>query len=253
MKVINKVLVVGAVITSFAPMAAVNLTIDRNISALVAHGEEVGFSITKKDSFEFENGQNQIVLRVEQLVTNLGEKEKFNSQPIVLTFEAEDVSLNVATQSPITRLEHAEAFKKNPNFLITDASGKEVSVKQDVLPASTGISRDYLKELARYNSKNSINLATATATTAAAVTVKEDSEVKPSSDGSQSTQMVEYWYDKASTSEKSEFTDWAFDNRNNSNLEAIEGSKALEMASYWFTQGSTKERKKTLAWLLEQE
>ncbi|MFA0079553.1 DUF2057 family protein [Vibrio artabrorum] len=247
MKVINKMFVIGTMLTSFAPMAAVDLTLDRNIAALVVHGEEVGFSISKADKFDFENGRNQIVLRVEQLVSNLGEKEKFNSYPIVLTFDAEDVSLNVATKSPISRKEHANAFQKNPKFVITDETGKEVQVKQDVLPVLSGISRDYVKELNRYNSMNSINLATVTTGSE-----KTKTESKRSSEANQSLQMVEYWYNKASANDKSQFSDWAFDNRNEQDLTSIEGSKPVEMASYWFAQGSVEERKKILSWLLEQ-
>ncbi|MCK6262212.1 DUF2057 domain-containing protein [Vibrio sp. ZSDE26] len=250
MKVMNNVLVVGAMFTSFAPMAAVDVILDRNISALVAHGEEVGFSISKVDKLEFGNGQNQVVLRVEQLVSNRGEKEKFNSKPIVLTFDAKNTTLNVATKSPISRVEHSEAFNRDPSFLITDASGKEITIRQDILPASSGISRDYLKELDRYNSKHSINIATATVATAAVVV-----EAKPEASlaSSKPTQMVEYWFEKASKEDKSTFSDWAFDNRKAKEVDALEGSKALEMASYWFTQSSSKERKQTLSWLLEQE
>ncbi|MEZ9231872.1 DUF2057 family protein [Vibrio amylolyticus] len=258
MKVMNKVLVVGAMITSFAPMAAVDLTIDRNIAALVANGEEVGFSFSKKERYEFENGTNQMVLRVEQLVTDLGEKEKFNSLPIVLTFDTADTSLRVSTEHKISRSDQADEFNKNPRFKITDASGKEINVKQDILPASSGISRDYVKELARYNSQNSISLTTATATATATATViaatDETKKVsKPASNESKSTQMVEYWYEKASSQDKAQFTDWAFDNRNTQDLEAVSGTKEIEMASYWFSQGTVAERKKTLAWLLEQE
>ncbi|PMJ90472.1 DUF2057 domain-containing protein [Vibrio sp. 10N.261.55.A7] len=253
MKVINKMLVVGAMITSFAPMAAVDLTIDRNISALVVNGEEVGFSFTKKEQYVFENGPSQIVLRVEQLVENLGEKEKFNSQPVVLTFDSKDDSLKVSTGYKISRTEQADDFNKEPRFIVTDKSGKEVKVKQDILPASSGISRDYLKELARYNSKNSITLPVATTAAIATNTGETQKVSKPASNDSKSTQMVEYWYEKASSQDKAQFTDWAFDNRNTQDLEAVSGTKEIEMASYWFSQGTVAERKKTLAWLLEQE
>ncbi|MGC9461785.1 YccT family protein, partial [Vibrio genomosp. F10] len=156
MKVMNRMLVVGAMITSFAPMAAVDVTIDRNISAVIANGEEVGFFVLKKSTFEYENGQNQIVVRAAQLVDKQGEKEKFNSHPVVITFDAADTTLKIDIESDITRVEHAEAFNKDPRFVVTDKSGKEIKVKQDILPASSGISRDYVKELARYNSKHSI-------------------------------------------------------------------------------------------------
>ncbi|MGC9401510.1 YccT family protein [Vibrio genomosp. F10] len=253
MKVMSKVLVVGAMITSFAPMAAVDLSIERNISALVVHGEEVGFSISKKDKFELENGTNQVVIRVSQLVSDFGEKEKFNSQPIVLTFEASDTSLFVSAPSKISRVEQAEEFEKNPRFVVTDKSGKEIKVRQDILPASSGISRDYIKELARYNAKHSIEGVAVVTTATTAVAVESKPKAKASSDQSQPSQMVEYWYEKASNEERTVFSDWAFDNRKTKEVEVIEGSKALEMASYWYSQCDLSERKQILAWLLEQE
>ncbi|UPQ88627.1 YccT family protein [Vibrio sinaloensis] len=248
MKMIKTVGIVGAVITSFAPMAKVDLTFHRDISPLIIQGEEVGFSLFNKSAYQLEDGQSQIVLRVSKLVDKQGEKEKFNSEVLVVSFDASNEQVLIEPGMTITRKEHATAFDANPSLKITSSTGQKLDYQQAILPASMGVTRDYEKELAKFNKANGIVVPGMVAATA----VESQSAIQ-SAQPSSAQSMVQYWYEKAQPVDKEQFVEWAFANRKQQQLEALDSdSKPLEMMSYWYTEADAGERKAIFAWLVSQ-
>ncbi|AUL94921.1 hypothetical protein RAL01_001474 [Vibrio vulnificus] len=69
---------------------------------------------------------------------------------------------------------------------------------------------------------------------------------------SKSYEMVQYWYGKASSSEKSDFATFAIANRNAEKNAVKSSSQALSMMKYWYLEGSVDERKTILQWLINQ-
>lgn len=243
MKVMRTLIAICITTASFAPQAEVGLNFNSNIVPIVVDNEESGFWAFSKPTFEVPNGTNQIVLRVSKLVdNNSGEKEKFNSDPFVVMFDAEDTDITIAMDAKVTRLIHVEKFNEDPKIKLTDSNGNIVDFKIDKLPAILGLGRDYLKELEKYNEDNNIQIATATKQLAPAAQLS----------AGDASQMISYWSKKATPIELEQFTNWVFENRQSTQLPELEGSKALEMMGYWYGEASAVERKSILAWLVSQ-
>jgi len=244
MKVMNTLLMVGAVITSFATQAEVELKFHRDISPIVIDGEELGYSLFSKDSYTVPNGVNQVVFRVSKLVERQGEREKYNSPAYVLTFEQSDTSLSFEPGVKITRSEHVEAFNESPKFNVIDENGRTVNFKYAVLPASDGLTRDYEKELAKYNSKHYPELATA-------AVVATNNTPAPKKQSSQQQNMFDYWLEQASSDEINMFTELAFKARNKGELSVPENaSQPVQMLEYWYNKASVEQRKQILSHLI---
>ncbi|HAS62043.1 MAG TPA: DUF2057 domain-containing protein [Vibrio sp.] len=242
MKVMRTLIAICITTASFAPQAEVGLNFNSNVVPLVVDNEESGLWAFSKPKFEVPNGTNQVVFRVSKLVdNNSGEKEKFNSDPFVVTFNAADTQVTLAMDAKITRLIHVEKFNENPKMKLTDSNGNVLDFKIDKLPSILGLGRDYAKELKKYNQEN--NIVTTSSSTSQASTVGQLA-------GSDASQMVSYWSKKATTQELEQFTNWVFENRQSVSVPALEGSKALEMMAYWYGEASPAERKSILAWLV---
>ncbi|OEF23998.1 YccT family protein [Vibrio rumoiensis] len=247
MKSFKVLLLAGLVGISFQAAAEVKIHLNHEIKPIIINGEELGFSLGDKSDFELKNGQNQIVVRVEKLVDNRGEYEKFNSKPMVLTFTASDTSLTIAPDGKILTTENAQDYNKAPKVLVTDASNKKVTVKQDRLEALTGFTRDYEKELMAYNRTNKIT--TGSAVTTAGVAATQTQAVQ----ASKPQEMVEYWYAEATPEEKTAFSSWAFQNRKQVSGELSGKGKPSQMLDYWYKKATPEQRSGILAWLLKIE
>lgn len=252
MKVMNKMFLVGAVITSFAPHAEVELEFHRDISPIIVGGEELGFSLFSDNDYTVPNGVNQVVIQVSKLVEKQGEKEKYNSKAFVLTFDAMDTSLSFAPSINITRTKQAEEFNSKPSFIVKDANGRSVKTDTALLPASSGLTRDYEKELAKFNAKYYPELTNATVAAAATQSkpVQQEAKevVKPNS---KQQDMFSYWLEQASSQEIEQFTELAFDARGKKEvIVPKDASQPLQMLGYWFNKSSQQERKQILSHLV---
>lgn len=254
MKVIKRLSVIGFMVASFAPRAEVNIEFDRDISPLLVGGEEVGYSFFSKSGYTVPDGTNQVVLKVSKLVEKLGEKEKFNSKAFVLTFTEENEQLLIAPDAKIMRLDQAEDFDTNPRFSVTNKQGQNVKYDLDELPNLGGITRDFEKELAKFNSKHYPELIAASSTVA--VTANASNATKDSSTATDPMQpsqnnMMEYWMQQASDEDIEQFTEIAFEGRNKSEVEIPQdASQPVQMLGYWFNKANSAERKKVLAHLI---
>lgn len=249
----KKLFVVGAVIASFAPRAEVSVDFHSDISPLLVGGEEVGYSFFAKSDYVLPDGNNQVVLRVSKLVEKLGEREKFNSKAFVLTFNQANEELFIEPDAKIVRVEHAEAFDENPKFSVKDSQGKEVKFELAELPNLGGITRDYEKELAKFNKKNYPNLVVAATATTSAAATKPEAEKAPIKLASETKQpnMFEYWLKQASAEDIEQFAQIAFEGRKQASISVPKGeSQALQMLGYWYNQASVEERKQILSHLI---
>lgn len=254
MKVMKNALIICSAVASFAPNAAVNVEFHRDISPIVVGGEEIGFSVFSKSEYTIPDGVNQLVLQVSKLVEKHGEREKFNSKAFVLTFDQENTKLFIEPDGKLARVEQAEAFNEKPSFLVTDDSGAKIDFTVAELPSLGGISRDYEKELAKFNAKNNPELVVASTTTTAAVAsniVVESKQVSKDTSSEEQTNMFGYWLEKANKQEIEQFTQLAFESRNKSDVSIpSDASQPLQMLAYWFNQANNEERKSILSHLV---
>lgn len=234
-------------------MAEVNVELDRDINVIAINGESLGFTLMKKGNLELKNGTNQLVVRIEKLITSeYGEKEKYNSVPVIMTFDANDLNLQLSASKNIKYVKESVIFNKNPIFILKEPQAKTgLLVKQSILPSAGGFTRDYELEIARYNVKNNIALSDVSAAVLQ-VENKDKTQMVENEYGINTVTMVEHWYSKASKKEKEEFTELAFQSRkNNINLDEGNGSKALDMMVHWYNESTTEQKKNVISWLFE--
>lgn len=135
--------------------ANVEVSLGDSIDIIASNGEEVGMRINPIHHLELDSGTNQIAIRVSKLIQKPdGQFEKYNSPVSILTFSADDQKIVVLPSQNIKNKEDADAFTKAPNYTLTTEG--EITVTQDILPRGNGFTRDYEKEIARYNSKREI-------------------------------------------------------------------------------------------------
>lgn len=251
MKVIKSLVVVGAMIASFAPRAEVSVDFHSDISPLLVDGDSVGYSFFAKSSYTLPDGDNQIVLRVSKLVEKLGEKEKFNSKAFVLTFNQTDQELFIEPDAKIVRVEQAQAFDQKPKFSVKNTQGKEIEFELAELPNLGGITRDYEKELAKFNKKHHPNLVVASAgAVASKADTSKESNLTLASETSEPN-MFEYWLEQASAADIDQFAQIAFDGRKQPSITIPDGeSQALQMLGYWYNKTSVEQRKQILSHLI---
>ncbi len=161
MKLIKKIgCSVGLLLLSAHSQAAVNVQLSHDIEAVVINGES-SFSFFGNDkNLELPNGVNQLVVRVSKLIQGQGNPEKYRSEPMIVTFEAKDSEVKLASGQRILNSTDGENFNDAPSLTVTDENGSPLAVKFDVLKrggkfdTSAMFSRNYAKEVALYNQKN---------------------------------------------------------------------------------------------------
>lgn len=248
-----KILAIASLFGCSATMAEVNLELDPDIHVIAINGESLGFTLMKKGNLELKNGTNQLVVRIEKLITSeYGEKEKYNSVPVIMTFDVSDLNVQLSASKNIKYIKESVLFNKDPRFILKESQAKtELLVKQNILPSAGGFTRDYELEIARYNVKNNIALSDVSAAVLQ-VENKDKIQIMENEDGINTVAMVEHWYSKASGKERTEFTELAFLSRkNNINLDKGNESKALDMMVHWYNESTTEQKKNVISWLFE--
>lgn len=248
-----QILAIASLFSCSAAIAEVNVELDRDIHVIAINGESLGFTLMKEGNLELENGMNQLVVRIEKLITSeYGEKEKYNSVPVIMTFDANNLNFQLSASKNIKYVKESVLFDKDPKFTLKEQQVKsDLLVKQDILPSAGGFTRDYELEIARYNVKNQIVLSDVSIAVLE-VENKDKIQVMENDDGINTVAMIEHWYSKASEKEKKGFTELAFQSRKkNINLVEENESKALEMMVYWYNESTVEQKKSVISWLFE--
>ncbi|SKA48329.1 YccT family protein [Enterovibrio nigricans] len=137
--------------------AAVDVKLSTDVEAIVVNGEELPLSVMSKTRFSLPNGVNQIVVRVSKLVQTGGsEWDKFKSDPLVLTFNVSDTSLEIRPTKKIAAEREIGDFKKNPSFVLLASNGKEIQANHMLLPKGKGLLRDYQDDIDAFNRAHGI-------------------------------------------------------------------------------------------------
>ncbi|MGR6862174.1 YccT family protein [Aliivibrio salmonicida] len=246
-----QLLAIASLFGSSSAMSGINVELDRDINILAINGESLGFTLVKERHLELEDGVNQLVVRIEKLITSeYGEKEKYNSVPVIMTFDASDVEVELSASKNIKYIKESVLFDKNPMFLLKDPQAKtNVLIKQNILSSSGGFTRDYELEIARYNAKNDIALSD---TSIAVLETENKAKEKLNVERVNTVVMIKHWYSKASEKDKKTFTELAFDARKNDiNLVENLNHKELDMMVHWYNESTDEQKKKVISWLFE--
>lgn len=157
MKLLSAFTIVGLFISGSA-LAEVNVKVSDEISVIAANGEELGLRLFDKKSYQFDDGVNQLLVRVSKLVRKPnGEFEKFDSDPVIVTFSTSNDSVFLKASEDVETVAQGRAFNKSPQYSMSSNSDS-LQHQVDILPRAGGITRDYEKEIIRYNNKRNIVL-----------------------------------------------------------------------------------------------
>ncbi|ANS84725.1 DUF2057 domain-containing protein [Vibrio scophthalmi] len=135
-------------------LADVKVTFSPDVEVLAVNGvDDISSGFGHVDHVVLENGRNQLLVRSATMIRRDGQQEKFKSKPIIMLFDAQDVSLNLVPSIHVKDGHDADNFKKNPIFYLKN-NGKNVEVTTDVLFGNlVDFVRDYENELANYNKR----------------------------------------------------------------------------------------------------
>ncbi|HHQ4482928.1 DUF2057 family protein [Aeromonas veronii] len=210
--------------------AAVNLEIGRGVELVAVNGIPVDspLFIGKVDNQSLPDGDNQIAIKISQLVKDKNNTKKYNSHVHVLTFHAANQAVSV--EAPMLQTwERGEEFDKQPQWKLS-SSGNTVSYKLGELVSMTNMSvlRNFGEELDAFNRsnqpaalpqlagamqgnvKNVYDLPTqGSKVIPAAVATKS---IQPSDTSGSAPQQARFWFDKMTPTEKRDFISWAAQN-----------------------------------------
>lgn len=135
------------------PVFAAQLTLQAELSPRVLNGEFVHPElVSDSNSINLKDGENQLAVTVGQIVFEDGKRRKFDSQPLLLEFNAaKDAELTLSYDTFRT-IDDAKAFERAPKINLKDQSGEavEFSLVQLSKGGLQGF-RDYEREVADYN------------------------------------------------------------------------------------------------------
>lgn len=216
-------------------LVASTLTLPSTANIMAVNGQP----IEAENTIDLVEGVNQIALRYTGSFRERGSMERFESEVVVIRFNAENKSYQLMLPN-ITLAKQANRFNKHPEIAINSDSGK-VIIQTDILTKSgLQFGRNYQQELAAYNLSQQaaavsqfapayavaapVSIAppqgVATATAASATIVAPVSISPPSpiaaptsavapktieQDQAEIRQMLDYWYNKANDNTKAEF------------------------------------------------
>ncbi|MCL1065746.1 DUF2057 domain-containing protein [Shewanella olleyana] len=223
---------IGLFILSISPMsfAASLLELPNSVEVTVFNGK----AYERNDDIALEKGQNQIVFRYVVNYRDNGMQTLFNSNAVVLTFDADDAQYQL-TLPTIRNKNAANKFNREPEVNLSSNQSDSVPHKIDVLRKSgIQIGRDYVEEMHTYNQTQQVAAVAAfapaltaptattgvTSTTAPAVAVapiattstaavtSQPKVVTPKTiaeDQAEISEMLDYWYNKANQDTKAKF------------------------------------------------
>lgn len=216
MKLSRFALACVAATVSMSSLAA-TVTVTPNISLLAIDGEKAKSSLTKsQNSFNInDNNKHQVVVRVSEVVDNGSDKTLFESDPIIVTFQAGNQDL-VISAPRLDNMRNANMFAKDPKIVVKTSADQTVVSKQDILK-QTGIFPDtrIAEDLAEYNASQGVaavpNLVSASMpaaipTAAGAKATKAKITVQGEN---VAEQMLQYWYQQADKETQARFLKWA--------------------------------------------
>lgn len=203
---IKSILLLGAFVPFFS-QADVNVTLHKDVEALLVNGEELPLSFLTKKKFKLANGINQLVVRMSKLIENRGQYEKFNTDLLVITFSASDSSFTISPSRKITAERQVNDFKQNPSFDLINAKGNKISSKQQVLPISRGLVQNYEKDIIKFNAKHGYQIGDYSINTMAAV-----APVVTNASTKNKLILMQADYLRMSAKERQVFLDWAVKN-----------------------------------------
>lgn len=142
-----------SLLVSFAVSSQTIVTLQKEFTPQVLNGESA--IALNGNRVELEPGKNQLAVTIGQIVFEDGKKRKFDSDLLVLAFEATKDQLLTLNYKTFRTIQDAKAFSAEPTLELKDNSGQDVAFELVQL-RKNGLQgfRDYQRELADYNQQH---------------------------------------------------------------------------------------------------
>ena len=145
-------IVCGLLMSSMA-MAGSELSFQSEIAPQVVNSKAIhnGF-FTAVDRIKIPEGKNQIGVTVGQLVFEDAKRRKFDSDLMLLSFEAKDDDSYQLSYKKMRTIDEANRFNQAPQFILTNQAGDTLNYTVKVLPKNGFQSfQDYEGEVVALN------------------------------------------------------------------------------------------------------
>ena len=150
--ILSSLLAVGF---SLPAIADVKVELSPELTLLAVNGsEDFGekwYSNTRE--IDLKDCDNQLLVRVEKLIPQAGDWAKFNSKPMVISFNGKNETVKLSSAFKINGVQAQAKFEQQPTLKLLDQSGDTVDFNFAVLPGSYSVLSGYEKALTAYNSK----------------------------------------------------------------------------------------------------
>ncbi|MFX4311294.1 DUF2057 family protein, partial [Enterobacter sp. 63] len=148
--------IASAVIALVMPVCvfATTLRLSTDIDLLVLDGKKVSSSLLRgADSIELDNGQHQVVFRVEKMIRVANHEQRmYISPPLIVSFNTQRISQVNFNLPRLETEKEAQAFESGPRLELLDGDAMPIPVKLDILALTkTPKGIDYEADTEIYN------------------------------------------------------------------------------------------------------
>ncbi|MEL7292355.1 MAG: DUF2057 family protein [Pseudomonadota bacterium] len=153
----RKIIAFAPLLIAFSAFSQSTLSLQQEITARVVNSQPA--AVSQDNEILLKAGSNQLAFTIGQIVFEDSKRRKFDSELLVLTFNAtqnQSLSLNY---KPFRTIDDAKAFSVSPQLSLVDSSGQSVEYELVQL-RKNGLQgfRDYERELADYNAQHAFKV-----------------------------------------------------------------------------------------------
>ncbi|AEN64212.1 UPF0319 protein yccT [Enterobacter soli] len=210
--------IASAVIALVMPVCvfATTLRLSTDIDLLVLDGKKVSSSLLRgADSIELDNGQHQVVFRVEKTIRVANHEQRmYISPPLVVSFNTQRISQVNFNLPRLETEKEAQAFESGPRLELLDGDAMPIPVKLDILALTkTPKGIDYEADTEVYNKAGKRaslpQFATMMADDSTLLSGVSELDVIPPQSQTLTEQRLKFWFQQADPDTRARFLQWA--------------------------------------------
>ncbi|NIF36737.1 DUF2057 family protein [Enterobacter sp. Tr-810] len=210
--------IASAVIALVMPVCvfATTLRLSTDIDLLVLDGKKVSSSLLRgADSIELDNGQHQVVFRVEKTIRVANHEQRmYISPPLIVSFNTQRISQVNFNLPRLETEKEAQAFESGPRLELLDGDAMPIPVKLDILALTkTPKGIDYEADTEVYNKAGKRaslpQFATMMADDSTLLSGVSELDVIPPQSQTLTEQRLKFWFQQADPDTRARFLQWA--------------------------------------------
>ncbi len=152
----KKLAILMCALVSASAFAKVTIQTDNRVEILAVNQVINNVPNVGRGDLQIENGENQLLIRVTAMIDTNGGKEKFNSLPMVVKFNASDETLKFETPYAIRDNRGVNRFNRSPEVKVNSNKGTVKLVTDNITNQTFDLIKDYDAMLANYNREGGV-------------------------------------------------------------------------------------------------